>query len=180
MKTSLVAILSAFALINPAQGSSKVRGVAEEKKVHQSRTLKGMKGMKAGMKGDMMSKGAGKMEKEEDLAIYFSLISAAQEVAPCESQALGNALVTLNATSSELCMQLSYSGLSGPQIFSHIHGPAKIGENAPSLFLLSMGTIKTDCVILDAEQTEYLYEGYLYFNIHSEMCRSGEIRGQIV
>jgi hypothetical protein len=170
MKTSLVvAILFAFALVAPAQASTKIRGVvAEEKKTRRNRTLKGMK-----------SKG-GDMEEEDDLDVYFSLISAAQNVAPCMSQASGNAFATLNGTSSELCIKLSYSGLSGTELYSHIHGPAKIGATGGLLFVLSLDTIKTDCFILDSEKIEYLEAGYLYFNIHSEMCPSGEIRGQIL
>jgi hypothetical protein len=167
MKTSLVvAILSTFALVATTQASNFVRrGVAEEKKTRSNRMLKGTEE---------------DSEEEDDLDVYFSLISAAQNVAPCMSQASGNALATLNVATSELCIKLSYSGLSGTELFSHIHGPAKIGANAGVLFTLSLDTIKTDCFILNSEQMEYLEDGYLYFNIHSTMCPSGEIRGQIL
>jgi hypothetical protein len=182
-----VAILSAFALVAPAQASTKVRGdVAEEKKSRRSRTLKaaalkgmGMKGLK-GMKGTKAKVADMEEEDEEELDVYFSLISAAQEVAGCMSQASGNALATLNPTSCELCIKLSYSGLSGPELLSHIHGPAKIGEHAGVLSPLSLDPVKTDCFTLDSEQIKYLEAGHLYFKIHSEMCPSGEIRGQIL
>ena len=201
MKTSIVvAILSAFALVAPAQASTKVRGfVAEDKDTGRTlkvggvaKGMKGKKGMKKMMKGAMMKgadkmKGADMMEDEEDMMaeeeemdVFFSLLNAAQDVTPCMSQASGSAIATFDAMSSELCIKLSYSGLSGPERFSHIHGPAKIGANAGSIFLLSLDPIKTDCYVLNAEQMEHLEAGHLYFNVHSEMCPSGEIRGQIL
>jgi hypothetical protein len=107
-------------------------------------------------------------------------MNAAQEVTPCMSQASGSAIATLDAMSSELCIKLSYAGLSGPELFSHIHGPGKIGVNGGVLFPLSPDPIKTDCYMLNADQMHHLKLGHLYFNVHSEMCPSGEIRGQIL
>jgi hypothetical protein len=77
--------------------------------------------------------------------------------------ALGNAVATL--VGYKFCIFLSYSGLSGPEESSYIHGPAPIGENASVLFgPLSTGTVKNDCFYLDDEQIGYLEKGYLYFN----------------
>jgi hypothetical protein len=175
MKTSIVvAILSAFALVAPAQASTKLRGVIAEEKKTGRRTLKAID-KKEKMKGaDMIE------EEEEEMVVFFSLMNAAQEGTPCMSQASGSAIATFDAMSSELCIKLSYSGLSGPELFSHIHGPAKIGANAGSIFLLSPNPIKTDCYMLNDEQMMHLEAGHLYFNVHSAMCPSGEIRGQIL
>jgi hypothetical protein len=182
MKTSIVvAILSAFALVAPAQASTKLRGViAEEKKT--GRTLKaiGMTKEKKMKGADMIEEEEEEMAEEEEMVVFFSLMNAAQEGTPCMSQASGSAIATFDAMSSELCIKLSYSGLSGPELFSHIHGPAKIGANAGSIFLLSPNPIKTDCYMLNDEQMMHLEAGHLYFNVHSAMCPSGEIRGQIL
>ena len=61
---------------------------------------------------------------------YFSVISAAQGVPGCTSSALGNAIATVQ--DGNLCVKLSYDGLSGPELSSHIHGPGAIGESAPT------------------------------------------------
>jgi hypothetical protein len=163
MKLSIVvAVLSALALFAPAQ-ATKVRGVDE--KTRRSRALKGMKGMG--------SKGAPGYDKP-----YFAVLSAAQEIPLCMSESLGNALITLKGY--ELCVRLAYEELSGPELFSHIHGPAPIGENAQVIFTLSLESVKVDCFTLNAEQIYWLNTGKLYFNVHSEMCPAGEIRGQII
>ena len=67
------------------------------------------------------------------------------EAAACKSRAIGNAVATLKG--KEFCIKLSYGlGFSKlPERFSHIHGPAKIGENGPVVFTLSKDTLKTDC-----------------------------------
>jgi hypothetical protein len=110
-------------------------------------------------------------------ATYFSVLSAAQEPNGCESTALRNAVATF--FEDQLCVAVSYSGLSGPELFSHIHGPAPIGEENAVLFTLSTGTIKNDCFTLDHALERQLKKGLLYFRVHSEQCPGGEIRGQI-
>lgn len=125
--------------------------------------------------------------KDNDMAepaptmdIYTSLLSPAVEVPFCEAAnpALGNALLAYDG--DWLCVQLTYDGLSGPELFSHIHGPAPIGETGPVLFSLSMGQIKRDCFQLSEEEEAFLEAGLLYFNVHSDSCQPGEIRGQIL
>ena len=110
---------------------------------------------------------------------YFSVISAAQGVPGCTSSALGNAIATVQ--DGNLCVKLSYDGLSGPELFSHVHGPAAIGETGPVIFTLDAPTQKMQCFDLTSEEDyDDLDDGLWYFNIHSEKCPSGEIRGQIL
>lgn len=127
---------------------------------------KGAKGGKGGKKG-----------KKDKTYNFFSVLNAAQEPQGCESYASGNAIATFDGY--ELCIMLSYHDLSGLELFSHIHGPALVGEENGVIFTLSMSPIKNDCFTLDKTQAEYLKDGLLYFNIHSETCPTGEIRGQI-
>lgn len=112
--------------------------------------------------------------------IYTSLLSPANEVPFCEAAnpALGNALLTYDGTS--LCAHVTYDGLTGPELFSHIHGPAPIGQTGPVLFTLSTGQIKRDCFALTTEEQAHLEAGMLYFNVHTDACQPGEIRGQIL
>jgi hypothetical protein len=110
---------------------------------------------------------------------YFALISAAQAEPGCMSSALGNAIATVQ--DDEFCIKLSYDGLSGPELFSHVHGPAAIGETGPVIFTLDAPTQKMQCFDLTSEEDyDDLDDGLWYFNIHSEKCPSGEIRGQIL
>ena len=107
------------------------------------------------------------------------MINAAQENPFCDkATGIGNALLTLRDV--ELCLSLSYIGLSSDELFSHIHGPAEIGMNGDVIFPLSTGPDKSDCFELSKRQQRELKRGLWYFNIHSESCPPGEIRGQIL
>jgi hypothetical protein len=109
---------------------------------------------------------------------YFAVISAAQEVPGCMSSALGNAVATVE--DDKFCIALSYDGLSGPELFSHIHGPAAIGETGPVIFTMALSTQKTQCFELTKDNKKNLEDELYYFNIHSDLCPGGEIRGQII
>ena len=92
---------------------------------------------------------------------------------------MGSAVATYS--DFELCTRLSYSGLSQEvENVSHIHGPGAIGVDGPVIFEMTNGLIKRDCFFLDEEQEELLFDNELYFNIHSNLCPPGEIRGQIL
>jgi hypothetical protein len=96
----------------------------------------------------------------------------------CTSSALGNAIAT--EQDDNFCIKLSYDGLSGPELFSHIHGPAAIGETGPVIFTMALTTQKTQCFQLTKDQMKDVDDKLWYFNIHSDMCPGGEIRGQII
>jgi hypothetical protein len=130
-------------------------------------------GMKKGAAMGMNGGGMGSKAKT-----YFSVINAAQEVPLCSSSALGNAVATVE--DGRFCIALSYNGLSGTELFSHVHGPAAIGEAGPVIIPLNTGTQKTQCFDITDEGVDDLDDKLWYFNIHSEMCPSGEIRGQIL
>jgi CHRD domain len=111
--------------------------------------------------------------------IFFALLNPAQEVPFCtNSTALGNAILKYAPISKKLCVYLSYTNL-GAELFSHIHGPGKIGESAGVLFTLSSTRSKLDCFTLNKLQEGYLTDGLLYFNVHTNACMGGALRGQI-
>jgi hypothetical protein len=117
--------------------------------------------------------------KKMEQKVFVSLLSRAQGTPECPtSAALGNAIFTY--LDMELCMRLAYDGLSTPELYSHIHGPAMIGEASDVVFTLSTSPIKVDCFTLDKEQEDYLVSGMYYVNVHTDACPSGEIRGQIL
>lgn len=116
-------------------------------------------------------------------SLYFSVLNNAQnEHFNCaQNKASGSAVATLFKNST-FCIRLSYTDLSTPELFSHIHGPAAVGTVAPVIVTLNVEPTKTGCYLLTATQIQWLNDGMLYFNIHSNStnCAAGEIRGQIL
>jgi hypothetical protein len=112
---------------------------------------------------------------------YFALISSAdQEVPACMSSALSSGNVVATVRDDLFCIKLSYDGLSSPELFSHVHGPAAVGETGPVIFTIQTSNGKTQCFELTKDQKEDLDDELWYFNIHSEKCPGSPIRGQIL
>lgn len=90
----------------------------------------------------------------------------------CEELALGQVVATL--IDDEFCIRMSYgpgfSDLPEPKSYSHIHGPAQVGEDAPVVFILSQSTIKTDCFKVKRKEKKQLLAGLWYINVHSAKC----------
>jgi len=152
-----------------------------------------------GTHGRRTEEGTKEMRRE---GTFTSVLNAAQNPTPCDSTALGNGLFTYK--DGELCVALSYQGLhdDGVENRSQIHGPAAIGENYRNIIVTfynsktpteegeQPGTNKNACYNLDEiNEAEgyptgtienYLFDGLLLVNIHSDYCDKGEIRGQII
>jgi len=133
---------------------------------------------------------------------FISILNAAQNPTPCDSDALGNGIFTYK--DGMLCATVSYQGLKDGDVEnrSHIHGPAAIGENYSDIVATFYnrntagtegelpGTNKNICYNLDeineakdyevGTLEEFLFDGLLLVNIHSDFCDKGEIRGQIL
>jgi hypothetical protein len=111
---------------------------------------------------------------------YFALISNTdQEVPACMSSALGNVIAMVR--DDLFCIRLSFDdGLSGPELFSHVHGPAAVGESGPVIFTIDTTSTKTQCFELTKDQKKDLDDELWYFNIQSEECPNGAIRSQIL
>jgi hypothetical protein len=155
----LIAILAAF--IVAFVGSGCAASSTEEQ--HHGRKL----GKKSG-------------KKAEGPKYYTSLLNPAQEAPLCAgaNPAMGNAVITYYEMS--LCVKLTYSGLTGSELASHIHGPAMVGESTSVLFpFVTTDAIKAECFTLSSLQKDYLDGGLLYLNVHTAACPGGEIRGQI-
>ena len=112
---------------------------------------------------------------------YFqATIDGAQEVPPSGSTATGFGCFVLNPNNT-LDYLVSFSGLSGPEIAAHIHGPAPVGLNAAVVFTFGLGSPKLGTFgPLTAAQVADLSSGLYYVNIHSTVFPGGEIRGQIL
>jgi len=111
-------------------------------------------------------------------------LTAKDEVPPNASAATGDGTFTLNTATNELTWDVTFSGLSGPALAAHIHGPAAPGVNAGVLVAFDppkapAGEIKGSNVIL-ASQVADLKAGKWYVNIHTAANKGGEIRGQLM
>lgn len=94
--------------------------------------------------------------------------------------ATGSAVFVLNEDETELSYHVEYTGLSSPEIYSHIHnaGPRDEGPIEPSL-PLAVGTPKWGLWQVTADIVTKLASRRLYINVHTEMYGIGEIRGNI-
>ena len=67
---------------------------------------------------------------QAETKIFKATLSGASEVPPTTSTGTGAATVTLDTATGKLSWDVTYSGLSGPAMAAHIHGPADPGQNA--------------------------------------------------
>lgn len=119
---------------------------------------------------------------------FVAVLNSGQEIQTpkVDSNALGNALLTLTRSTEMLCYSISFTELVGIETVAHFHGPASAGQNADILFNISpdpspTGSPKTGCVgPLDPEQVFELKRGLFYINVHSDLFPSGEVRGQVL
>jgi hypothetical protein len=107
------------------------------------------------------------------------VLSGNQEIPPVATPATGIATITV-AGDRTLTGKATIAGMS--VTVAHIHEGAA-GGNGPIIVPLVMTADNVWSVPPGARLTEAQYEslksGNLYFNVHSEAHRSGEIRGQI-
>jgi len=103
------------------------------------------------------------------------------ETPPTDSKGTGTLSATYDTATKTLTWTVDYSGLSGPAIAAHFHGPAPVGKPAP-IEVPQKGSLdspmKGSATLTDAEAKD-LMDGMLYFNIHTAEHKPGEIRGQV-
>src|SRR5689334_13942070 len=115
--------------------------------------------------------------------VYRAALGGSAEAPPVATAGNGTASVNADFGTKQLSWQVAYAGLSGPPIGAHIHCGAPAGANAP--IAVPLGTapnlaspIQGSGAITDA-QLEQLRTGLCYVNIHTDMNKPGEIRGQL-
>ena len=89
---------------------------------------------------------------------------------------------TYDTSTKQLSYTANYTGLTGNATMAHFHGPADPGKNAPVVVPVQgsvASPIKGTATLTDA-QAEELLTGKLYFNVHTEANKGGEIRGQVI
>lgn len=112
---------------------------------------------------------------------FTANLNGAQEVPAVPGSGAGKATFTLNTATKMLSYTVTYSGLSGPAMASHIHGPAAAGANAAPYipFCAPCGNPITGSTQITDAQIADMTAGKTYVNIHTPKNKGGEIRGQI-
>jgi hypothetical protein len=111
---------------------------------------------------------------------YKANLDGPSENPPTTSKGVGAIEADYDVATKTLNWSGSYSGLTGPETAAHFHGPAAVGKNAPPIVPVEAksspfkGTAK-----LTDEQAKEFADGLVYFNVHTEQNKGGEIRGQL-
>lgn len=96
-------------------------------------------------------------------------------------QIKGHVNGSFDTGSDVLSYTIRYSGLSGPVVAAHFHGPAAAGVSAGVLQPISTpydSPIKGQ-VTLTADQAADLTKGLVYVNLHTGANPTGEARAQL-
>ena len=117
----------------------------------------------------------------KDKAIHLSTaLNGASQVPPIRTKATGQLEADFDAASRTLRYSATYSGLSGPAVAAHFHGPAAAGANAPPVVpITDLSSPIKGSAVLTADQAMDLLDGKWYFNVHTAANPGGEIRGQL-
>jgi hypothetical protein len=117
----------------------------------------------------------------EIVKLKADLKAQRMKVPPNDSNGTGMLEATYDSSSKQLSYTADYSGLTGNATMAHFHGPADAGKNAPIVVPVQgsvASPIKGTATLTDAQAAELL-AGKLYFNVHTEKNKGGEIRGQV-
>ena len=116
-----------------------------------------------------------------------AFLSGGGEVPSNDSPGKGVMEGTFDTDTNTLTWKVTYSGLSGPAIAAHFHGPVSyLGltaeENAP-IQVGTPGDLASPfhgIAQISADQAKDLKDGRWYFNVHSKKFPAGEIRGPVI
>lgn len=108
-------------------------------------------------------------------------LTAAMEVPPNTSKAAGSANMNYDTITKKLTYTITAAGLTGPATGAHFHGPADAGKNAAIVLPIPVSAAEmTGTATLTIAQEADLLAGKWYVNVHTDVNKSGEIRGQVV
>jgi hypothetical protein len=114
---------------------------------------------------------------------FHTTLKASSEVPPKDSAGTGTLTATLDTETNEFKYHIEFSGLTGPVVAAHFHGPAAEGSNAKPQIPIKTSPITSPIdgsAALTPEQVKDLVGGKWYFNLHTSGNPGGEVRGQLV
>jgi len=108
-------------------------------------------------------------------------LKGSNEVPPNNSAGSGKAEATYDTATKTLTYSVTYTGLSGPALGAHFHGPVEAGKNAGIVlpFKTAQSPIQGTATLTEAQATDLL-AGKWYANIHTAANPGGELRGQMM
>ena len=109
-------------------------------------------------------------------------LSGMNEVPSNQSMGKGTVEAVFNKQTNELMWTVTYSGLSGPAVAGHFHGPAQAGANA-GVALGFKGPLESPIkgtAMLSTDQSKDLLAGKWYVNLHTKVSPGGEVRAQVL
>ena len=111
---------------------------------------------------------------------FMANLKGADEVPANDTTGTGHVMGTLDTATKAFTYQATYSGLTGPALAAHFHGPADPGVNAPPVIPITSlaSPISGKATLTDAQIAD-LEAGKWYFNVHTAAHKGGEIRGQL-
>ena len=108
-------------------------------------------------------------------------LKGSNEVPPNNSTASGKAEATLDTATKHLAYTITFSGLSGPAVGAHFHGPSEAGKNAGiALPFKTLQSPVEGTATLTDNQAADLLAGKWFANIHTGANPGGELRGQMM
>ena len=108
-------------------------------------------------------------------------LKGTNEVPPNNSPATGTAEAKLDTETRNLVYTITFSGLTGPALGAHFHGPVEAGKNAG--IVVPFKTVQSPIegsATLTENQASDLLAGKWYANIHTAANPGGELRGQMM
>ena len=96
------------------------------------------------------------------------------------SAGTGTGTFTLDTDTGLVNYNITFSGLSGTETVSHVHGAAAACASASPAYNLPLGDPKIGSTTLNASSQADMINGLHYVNIHSTVDGGGEIRGQVL
>ena len=113
---------------------------------------------------------------------FMAMLKGGEETPPNATAGTGMVAATLDTASNAFNYHVTYSGLTGPAVAAHFHGPAAPGAAAPPVLPVPKSALSnpmSGSATLTAAQAADLEAGKWYFNIHTAANPGGEVRGQV-
>jgi CHRD domain len=117
-----------------------------------------------------------------DQVTYTAKLDGASETPPNDTKGTGTVDAKYDTATKTLSWTVTYSGLTGPATMAHFHGPAPAGKAAGVMVPMkgSLDSPFKGSATLTDEQAKALTGGMMYFNVHTDAHKPGEIRGQMM
>jgi CHRD domain len=113
-----------------------------------------------------------------DMMTFKTMLDAKSESPANASAGMGELDATYDTATKTLTWKGTYSGLTGPATAAHFHGPAAPGANAGVMVPAdAKASPFQGSAVLTDDQAKALLAGMIYFNVHTDANKGGEIRG---